>query len=87
MSERTSVPAGRPVADVVGTSGLFLCVTAVIALAVCVGGVARGDVAAAPGILALVSFAVSMACFAAQGRWSQKRAPVVAPEAAELTPR
>lgn len=54
--------------DAVGTSGLFLIVTAVIAFAVCLAGagLARGGLALTAGTIAVLSFAASVACFSAE---------------------
>jgi F0F1-type ATP synthase assembly protein I len=68
MGERTSAPTDDPVAEAVATTGLFLMLTAVIAVAVCLAGwgASDGPFAAVAGVIGLLSFAVSIACFRAQ---------------------
>ena len=55
-------------AEAVATGGLFLIFAAVIAAAVCLAswGAEDGPLATAAGVMALVSFAGSIACFVAQ---------------------
>jgi F0F1-type ATP synthase assembly protein I len=55
-------------AEAIATTGLFLNFIAVIAVAVCLAswGVADAAMAALSGVVAVVSFAVSIACFRAQ---------------------
>ena len=55
-------------AEAIATAGLFLNFIAVIAVAVCVAswGVSDAAFAAAAGVVALLSFAASIACFRAQ---------------------
>lgn len=73
MGEHTPLPAGGAGAEAVATIGLFLIVGAVIAAVVCLAswGLADGSLAIAAGVVALVSFAGSIACFRAQAEEGQ----------------
>jgi hypothetical protein len=55
-------------AEAIATTGLFLNVIAVIAVAVCLAswGSAQVATAAVAGVVALLSFGASIACFRAQ---------------------
>ena len=55
-------------AEAIATTGLFLNFIAVIAVAVCLANWGASDAvfAATAGVVALVSFAASIACFRAQ---------------------
>ncbi len=55
-------------AEAIATTGLFLNFIAVIAVAVCLAswGASDAAVAAVAGVVALLSFAASIACFRAQ---------------------
>jgi hypothetical protein len=55
-------------AEAIATAGLFLNFIAVIAIAVCLAswGAAHAAMAPVAGIVALLSFAASIACFRAQ---------------------
>jgi hypothetical protein len=55
--------ARRPATDAVANVALFLNVSAVVAVAICVG--ASGGIAAVTGIVALLCFVASLVCFAA----------------------
>jgi hypothetical protein len=68
MGEAKTPPGSDPVPDAVGTTGLFLLVTAVIAFAVCMAGLtlARAGFAMTAALVTLFSFAGSMACFIAE---------------------
>lgn len=70
MSEPASVPADDAVAHAVGTAGLILNVVAVIAFALCLAGLGLGrpPLAMTAAIVALVSFAASLACVIADGK-------------------
>ena len=70
MAKGNSVPGNDPVAEAVGTTGLFLIVTAVIAFAVCLGGfgLAQTGTATTTGLIGLLSFGGSVACFLAESR-------------------
>ena len=80
MSDGNSVLGDDPIGDAVGTTGLFLIVTAVIAFAVCVGGLglAGGGFALTAGLVALFSFAASIACFVAENRRLHARECLIA---------
>jgi hypothetical protein len=58
------------VADAMSTIGLILNLTAVIASVICLAGLslAQGGPAVTFGIIALVSFAVSLGCFSVDSR-------------------
>jgi membrane protein implicated in regulation of membrane protease activity len=65
-------------AEAIATTGLFLNFIAVIAVAVCLAswGASDAAVAAAAGVVALLSFAASIACFRAQAEdQDQKQVP------------
>jgi F0F1-type ATP synthase assembly protein I len=71
----TSPDAGNPnamsddgMAETIATTGLFLNFIAVIAIAVCLAswGASHTATAALAGTIAVLSFAVSIACFRAQ---------------------
>ena len=74
MGERVSAPADATT-EAVATTGLFLNVTAVIALAVCLASVGLSDavMAATSGVIAALSFAASMLCFSAQARERERQ--------------
>lgn len=67
---REGNPAGtdEPMAEAIATTGLFLNITAVIAIAVCLAswGMSDGLLAWVAGAIALVSFATSILCFVVQ---------------------
>ena len=69
MVKDNSAPKDR-FADAMSTIGLILNLTAVIASAICLAGfgLARGGLAVTFGIVALVSFAVSLGCFSVDSR-------------------
>jgi membrane protein implicated in regulation of membrane protease activity len=61
-------------AEAIATTGLFLNFIAVIAVAVCLASWGASDAAA--GVVALLSFAASIACFRAQAEdQDQKQVP------------
>ena len=65
-------------AEAIATTGLFLNFIAVIAVAVCLAswGTSDAAVAAVAGVVALLSFAASIACFRAQAEdQDQKQVP------------
>jgi F0F1-type ATP synthase assembly protein I len=68
MRERTPAATEAPMAEAIATTGLFLNVTAVIALAVCLASWGASDAmfALVAGVIAVVSFATSIVCFLAQ---------------------
>ncbi|KUH80317.1 MULTISPECIES: hypothetical protein [unclassified Mycobacterium] len=70
MRERAIAPADDPTAEAIATTGLFLIITAVIAVAVSLAswGAADAAMAAAAGAIATLSFAASLVCFAIQSR-------------------
>ncbi|MGV0849034.1 hypothetical protein [Mycolicibacterium phlei] len=70
MSEPVVAPADPPTTEALATTGLFTIVTAVIAVAVCLASWSAADtlLAAAAGVIASLSFAVSLACFVVQSR-------------------
>lgn len=74
MAERVSAPADATT-EAIATTGLFLNFTAVIALAVCLASVGMSDavVATTAGVIAVLSFAASIACFSAQARERQRQ--------------
>ena len=67
---RTPANTDAPIGEVASGLGLFLSVLAVIALAVGLAGLTLGHAtfAAIGGVIAVVSFAGSLACFIADTR-------------------
>ncbi|BBY18811.1 hypothetical protein [Mycolicibacterium litorale] len=74
MGERVSAPADATT-EAIATTALFLNFTAVIALAVSLASLGTSDtaVAAAAGVIAVLSFAASILCFSAQARERQRQ--------------
>ena len=70
MRESALAPAENPTAEAIATTGLFLIVTAIIAVAVCLAswGAADAPLAAAAGVIAVFSFTASLVCFGLQSR-------------------
>jgi hypothetical protein len=70
MHERAIAPAENPTAEAVATTGLFLIITAIIAVAVGLAswGSADGPLAALAGVIAAFSFTASLICFGLQSR-------------------
>lgn len=68
MREPNLVPTDGQAAEAIATASLFVLVTSVIAFVVCLGSWGHSDMllAIVAGIVALVSFAVSIVCFLAQ---------------------
>lgn len=64
MGERPA-SADAPVSEALATTGLFLNLASVIALAVCLASWSASDAvwAAAAGVAALLTFAASLVCF------------------------
>jgi F0F1-type ATP synthase assembly protein I len=75
MSEGNPAGAQGPMAEAIGTTGLFLNVTAVIAIAVCLAswGSANGTLALLAGAIALISFVTSILCFLAQAEERERQ--------------
>ena len=69
MAERVPAPADATT-EAIATTALFLNVTAVIALAVCLARFGMSDmtVAMIAGVVAVLSFAASIVCFSASAR-------------------
>ncbi|MCT7662163.1 hypothetical protein [Mycobacterium deserti] len=74
---RDGDPAGtkEPMAEAIGTTGLFLNVTAVIAIAVCLAGWTSSDATLAllAGAIAVISFVSSILCFLAQAEERERQ--------------
>ncbi|AMO62661.1 Uncharacterised protein [Mycolicibacterium phlei] len=70
MSEPVLAPADPPTTEALATTGLLLIVTAVIAVALCLASWSVSDtlLAATSGIIAALSFAISMVLFVTQSR-------------------
>lgn len=70
MREHALAPADDPSVEALATTGLFLIVTAVIAVAVCLASWGASDtpLAALSGAIASLSFVSSLVCFAVQSR-------------------
>ncbi|KUH67777.1 hypothetical protein AU184_20810 [Mycolicibacterium novocastrense] len=68
MRERALAPADNPTAEAIATTGLFLIFTAIIAVAVSLSswGASDAPLAAAAGLVAVVSFTASLLCFGKQ---------------------
>jgi uncharacterized membrane protein HdeD (DUF308 family) len=73
----TNQSSDRPASEAVSTAGLFLNIAAVIALVMCLGALAASQFAAVAvsGTLAVVSFGISLVCFAVDERRSREDAP------------
>ena len=67
MGERPA-SADAPVSEALATTGLFLNLASVIALAVCLASWGASDTvwAAAAGVAAVLTFAASLVCFGKQ---------------------
>jgi len=67
MGERTA-SADAPLSEALATTGLFLNLASVIAIAVCLASWSASDVvwATAAGVAALLTFAASLVCFGKQ---------------------
>jgi hypothetical protein len=64
MAERR-FPTDDPIAEAIGTTGLFLLVTAVVAFVVAIAGFGAGspEIAIAAAAVTVLSFVSSMGCF------------------------
>lgn len=69
MDERLA-PAENPVSEAVATTGLFLNIASIIAIAVSLAswGAAEAVIASIAGVAALLTFVGSLMCFARQAR-------------------
>ncbi len=67
MGERPA-SVDRPTSEALATSGLFLNIASVIALAICLAswGVSNSVVAASAGVAAVLTFVGSLVCFSRQ---------------------
>jgi hypothetical protein len=61
----SSADTKRPATETMANIALVLNVSAIVALAICVGGAFSGGIAAAVGMVAAFCFVASLACFAA----------------------
>lgn len=72
MSESGDVAEFNITGEAIGTVGLFLSVSALIAFSICLGSLALGDIvlAAVAGMAAIAAFALSMTCFVVESERS-----------------
>jgi hypothetical protein len=70
MHEPAVIRAEQSTAEWIATAGLFLLITAVIAVAVCLASWGTADAfwAAAFGLIAVFSFVTSLVCFGMQSQ-------------------
>ena len=77
---KTAAATDHPIVEAVSTLGLFMMVLAVIGLPVCLAALTAGSpvLAATTGVVALVSFVASMACFVVDNRRLDQQQGLVA---------